>query len=694
MVSVYMNPERLEIRIADLEKFAQSVIEARGSVSSMYNEAKEPIQSGESMASLQSAVDKAAQAIETHAKELRKCKTTMVNLNSNGIASHDLEGGINIEVPDDSAGLETADKFEKWSQGATDANDLRSGKDKLPSGRSFDEVMESMRANKGDTTYSNSFIDRVGPENLTKIGHHDVRINKEAPVLGEVLATASTTWNEEKSKRNADLIVGSVDEESEWSRIPVLNHMIGHHDSDGDHINDLKFGTNFLVFMGRGLEELPLQKIKSTLTEHPDRQNPDPEKFLDSSRNDPLSGVLDAMVSNEEAARVFLAPHGGLDDDVQRVKELINRNPVGDNAWTDTWAGLSSRTAEAHGTDPYDDSTKSPESHQAAAITAGVVNTIGEKIQSKETSSVSGTARSRLSFALSKFPYAIDNTVQNGKTSSVNSKGEPVPLYPDVPKQVERWSQGMGWQPPFTVKGLSGAIQVISEDSNDLKRAAEPLGDMHRAKMVDAVANKEDVARLRQTISTISDANGFILGASHARVENDAARKDANTKALIDTVFSASSFIPGVGKNVDELVEKIVNYGKDRSVDALKAATEDAFTGNLEVAEKVDGLQFSEAGKVNVENTIIQLMGLGVIDDKTIATGQIRDKHGNLLSFRDKDGNLDLSKLKVEGSAERDYLIERFVSNPNNVDSEVHLGLDQMGQKFDQAYQKGRSGVG
>ena len=68
MVSVYMNPERLEIRIADLEKFAQSVIEARGSVSSMYNEAKEPIQSVESMASLQSAVDKAAQAIATHAK--------------------------------------------------------------------------------------------------------------------------------------------------------------------------------------------------------------------------------------------------------------------------------------------------------------------------------------------------------------------------------------------------------------------------------------------------------------------------------------------------------------------------------------------------------------------------------------------------------------------------------------------------
>ena len=224
MVNVYMNPENLEKRIAELEEYAQSAIEAQATVHCMY--LNDPIKTGESLGSLESAVVKAANEIKSHAEELRRCKTTMVNLNSNGVASHDLEGGISIEVPDDSAGLETTDKFQKWAQGATDANDLThpAPGGKTPSGRTYDEVFESMKANQSDSTYANSVVDKVGPKNFARLpagvgNYMSYDSSKESyldvekrfsQLFGSVLATASQTWDKDKSEKMSQAITSSV----------------------------------------------------------------------------------------------------------------------------------------------------------------------------------------------------------------------------------------------------------------------------------------------------------------------------------------------------------------------------------------------------------------------------------------------------------------------------------------------------
>ena len=339
MANVYMNPEKLEGRIAGLEDFAQSAIESRATIHCMY--ANDPIKSGESLGSLELAVVNAANAIKSHAEELRKCKTTMVNLNSNGVANHDLEGGVSIEVPDDSAGLETADKFQKWAQGATDAHDLRSGEGRLPSGRSIDEVRESMKANKDDTTYANSVIDRIGPENLTWIGSADPDSNKEAPVLGEILATASKTWDTPKSERNADLIAASIDGirdekrrdsiQLEEHRIAIFNKMIGEHDSDGDGVSDLSFSSAFLQRLGTRLEVIKPNKVEATLSTYGD-DNTMPEE-VSQKDIDPLWGVIDAMTNNAEAAAVFFGNKGvnANEDDIDRTRNIVIRGDLGDN---------------------------------------------------------------------------------------------------------------------------------------------------------------------------------------------------------------------------------------------------------------------------------------------------------------------------------------------------------------------------
>lgn len=375
MVSVYMNPENLDRKIASLKKFAESVKGHNGTVNGKYN--NEPIVFGEDhLKPIHTAIDSAADEITAHVGKLNDCKTTMVNLNSNGVASHDLEGGISIEVPDDSAGLETTDKFQKWAQGATDVNDLthRSRDGKTPSGRKNSEVIESMKANQGDSTYANSVIDKIGPKNITyhiadiassvSSQHTDEKglsfIRKEiCQLFGGVLATASQTWDKDKSEKMSQAITSSVSPEEgrdNWVGIPYLNAMLGGQDSDGNHVNDLKFGKDFLVSMGDKLEKIPWDENRKYYKQPKAQLQKQRFGSIMTTDNqwsyDPLSGVLDAMGNNPEAAVQFLAPYdhdrstydnGGPKADTSRLDRLLNKR-----GWEpDGYSGLTGAIAAA-----------------------------------------------------------------------------------------------------------------------------------------------------------------------------------------------------------------------------------------------------------------------------------------------------------------------------------------------------------
>ena len=714
MVKVYLNPANLTDKIYHLGSFSSHTDVMSNNIRNRSHDLHDPIMGTPLPGSLSpispgdidyltGAIKKSLTFINARIAEIEKCKKTIENLSSNGVAIPHSQGDITFEVPDDSAGLETADKLQKWAQGATDANDLRSGKLTFRSGRSFDEVMESMKANKGDTTYANSFIDRAGPENLTKLGDGNPNNNREAPVIGEILSTASQTWNKEKSKKNADLIIGSVDDKEEWNRIPILNQMMANHDADGDGINDLKFGTDFLVSMGNAAEKMPIDEIKKW--REPFQTEKTTGNYPFDVAYDPLFGVIDAMSSkdNEEAARAFLAPIGGTADEVSRIKTLMGRNSIGDNKWSDNWAHLGMVTAENHSGDTIDPATGkgSLESKQAATIAAGVVNAFGERIKATPGGydSISGTARSRLRRTLSCYPYAVDQKI--GSVGEFDGEGVMMPKQDDG-----RWDKGIGYQPKFSVSGLVGSIQTISRDEGELKALTKSVSELEGRRMTHAVAygngdkpwqNEE----LKDAIKAKSDVSAFFLGASRAPIEGDAKAIDDINNIIINTIF-AGSYLPGAGETLKDAWKSSYEFSVNNIESHLQNAASDTFTQNLAMAMEKSAVLADGDNKAASVSTVLQLMELGYIDkskvNQELAVQDFEDANGDgnredFVKVVDDQGNIDLSKYdsKTIGNV-MDEIYKTYVQESGYLGGDAHDGFINAEKSYNDCYNKGRLG--
>lgn len=674
MVKVYMNPGKLEERISDLEKFAQSVREAQSSVSSMYGESKEPIESGESLASLQSAVNKAVLALEDRAKEVRKSKTTMMNLASNGVAHYDILGGIGIQVPDDSAGLENADKFQKWGQGAADANDLRSGKDKLPSGRSFDEVMESMKANKDDTTYANSFIDRVGPENLTNIGDKNPSKNKEAYTIGEILATASQTWDKEKSKRNADLIIGSVDDESEWNRIPIFSKMIGGHDADNDGVSDLKFGPDFLAFMGDGAEQLRYQEINDTM--NPERgsgaEGPGGRgRYYDSRTYDPLYCIVDAMTNNGAAAAMFFGKNGvnASGEDIKRIQRLATRYGFGKNKWTDNLSIISGKMSELGRIDTTKASSEQIALSDQAALGTGVIlNKIGQS-----RAQLSNTALPYIDIALKNYAPGVDHSIAEAGKVPEEVATRTTYLSGKIPGNSGRddygdafWGGGVPTQPNFSDSTLSHLTGQLGFSEKGLSGLQTELGYIADRRMNFAAnyytSEGEKSAALKTAISNYQKTEGFIAGAISREGINRGVNSDKQVKQWIDGLSGISAFapIPGLKEGTSQAVKKLyeagVSYSRGRLEKAGMAEAEKALVVNQENAEIEANNRITMAENSTRDALFVKMIQSGVIKQETLASWANRD--ANILNA---DGTLNYEKLNGRNvKVDEDALKEKY----------------------------------
>lgn len=238
----------------------------------------------------------AVQTVRDRADTIEKYKDNIVALNESGTASMDADGVITLTLPDDAALPDDPTDFASWAQATIDANDLKSLAESSdmtatsPSGRTYDQVIDSIRANSTDSggydadhraAYSDALITAIGPENLTSLPisaqQHflynpptgkEVNTRPEAggelaSLLGTVLATASWSWSwdEVRSRKVADAIVSSVDEEGEYGRISALNAILGGHDADGNHVNDLTFGRRLLVDLAEGLDDIDYQKV-------------------------------------------------------------------------------------------------------------------------------------------------------------------------------------------------------------------------------------------------------------------------------------------------------------------------------------------------------------------------------------------------------------------------------------------------
>ena len=662
MVSVYMNPEKLEEKIAALTGFATSVKEKNDAVDRMYN--NEPIQSGGyHLKDIKTAIEGAANAIEEHAKDLSDCKTTMVNLNSNGVATHDLEGGISIEVPDDSAGLETTDKFQKWAQGATDAHDLRSGEGKLPSGRSIDEVRESMKANKDDTTYANSVIDGVGPENLTKIGSVDPDSNKEAPILGEILATASHTWSNSKSERNADLIALSIHENQRrdrppydcgWDRIPILNRMIGNHDSNGDGVNDLYFDTAFLRRLGTDLERIKPGAVQAYFAEQ-DENNPYPRSRQEL---DPLSAVIDAMTNNPEAAAQYFGKNGTESDenDISRVAEITKRQSIGDNQWTNNLAIISSRMSE-YG--KIDTTKATPEqiklADQAALGTSVILNTVGE-----EGEKFSSVATSHFGNVLKNYAAGVDHSIQLGG----NARGTGVGTYlsgtnikdatgTTINSYGEPYWGGVPTQPTFSNFALSNLIGNAGLTEHGLDGLRDKMSVISRARLNYGIQNDA----LSDSIQLNRRTQGFIAGAIEKEAVDRGREADAEAKRYINLGMKITKYIPGVEEG-GNIIASSKDVAQSLAEDSTQSALEQVFANN-EHKTSVEYANYRTSAESAAEREIIlELIKSGAISREEVSKWGSKGESATIFN---EDGTLNQDVLdskdpKIGASVDNSFI--------------------------------------
>lgn len=315
MTTLMMNPDNLRQQISDLRDLAAGADLAKQSIDLRSNLEHDPL-GGTEMSDFCMSAANAIADVNSRADDIELCMNKIIEVSESGVGTMDADGTIELELPDHVT-IESSTSLVNWAQGVQDAVDIQqiqSGR-ATKTGRSYDEVIASVQANQENFVYADSFIEAVGPENLTSLPlENSVHAAQVADLLGTLLATASTGWTPDRSQEVADTIVESVDgdEEGEYGKITVLNAILGGHDANGDHVNDLSFGRGFLLRMADGLDEIDYTEAKSYsyVVQHGDTSVP----VLIGPGLDPMEGVLDAMGNNPIAALDYLATASDSDE--------------------------------------------------------------------------------------------------------------------------------------------------------------------------------------------------------------------------------------------------------------------------------------------------------------------------------------------------------------------------------------------
>ena len=408
MYFITFNPELVLVLIRNLTAYVEAAESERYKICSSSADALDPVPSVEEATHIPFVysapmIGAASQSGtlsggETYVPELGSAISTLyavindlsyrhqqiIDLNSNGLTTTNADGTVNYCLPDgisDTAANIGTYNFEAAATARADADALTqatNSKDrKADDGRTIDDIMASMTDNQGNPVYANAVITEIGPENLTSLpisvsswaGSSSVEeADRIADALGGVLASASTIWDEERSQEVADAISGSVDEEGEYGRVTALNAILSR-DDDGNGVNDLDFGSSFLIDLANKLDDIDYKTI-GRATAYPKYDGGDVvfgsepviglgqadtrAKILGDSMDwhsfDPMTGVLKAMGGNPDAALGYLAPAGGDGSvDTSRIDDLSARDwdEEGLSGFTAALAaGSSLRTSE------------------------------------------------------------------------------------------------------------------------------------------------------------------------------------------------------------------------------------------------------------------------------------------------------------------------------------------------------------
>lgn len=553
---------------------------------------------------------------------------------------------------------DTIDNIQSSAQGMKDAEALKQAGEDMKKGgdpKTYNETLKNIKDGTIDPTYAASFVKIYGVEKTIEMSTFLGGYDRETPfenspidetgvaISREILSKASQTWNSDESKNAANQIRSFIGDPG--SRTARFNAVMG---------GDQKYGKEFLVDLAKNFEGASWNKA---LDDPENRTGIDAYGFSEYSL-DPMVGALNGMAHNDEAALAYLESNGGTAADAKHVKELMVRHDLGDNKWTDIWAGIAERTSSLYASEHVDaDHPASDNAKRTAALSSTVVNGIGEA-----TTKVSDTARASLTKVVSAYPWSLDQTARTGGT----------PKNPVIdPGGNTGWTQGMSYQPQFSSKGLSGVMQAISRDENSFKTVAESVASMERRRMtyeawiVDTNTKGQGYGKMttvdagvRTAIEANSATSAFLLGASRAAVEGDATATDKRNKMIVDTLFGLSSFIPGPGEGVSQIWKDTLAFSQDTTKRIAQNSATETFTQNLTNALNESETMKDDDRKAATTVNLTQLIGLGIIpavQANNAVPGLVRD-----------DGTMDPSKITSENI---DKLHNYFIVNPPDLPS-------------------------
>ncbi|MDO5064471.1 MAG: hypothetical protein Q4E00_05725 [Actinomyces bowdenii] len=558
MASIFLDPEKLQRKIDSLQAMADECKRVNILLDADSESHGDPYLK---FTDFYEAVPEAARTVADRATTIKNIKDKIVQLNQNGVGVKDKETGtITCEIPE-GVTIESKEGFDQWAQGATDAHDLqqlaKSGKNKTKDGRTYDEVIASMEANKSNPNHTNSFIDTVGAENLTSLplsvesifddtdprrqGTFNTRPEaglELADLLGTMLATSSTTWGADKSRSVAEEIRSSVDDEGEYGRITVLNAMIGGHDADENGVTDLHFGTDFLVSMGEEMEKVDYEEVQRVVDLS---QNAgiyqtglrDPSVHMKSliggsfsgESFDPLAGVLDAMGGNAEAASRFIAPEGESPSEV----DLTRYNRLMERKWDEL--GFEGFTAAVAAVSSLRGSENADEAERARVLSGNAIHDFATKT---EEAQYTDNAEARIGLLLANSPAEMTQMADDGNfMDPVTKKKMPVADYNDV--------TALMWR--------------VADNSTATGTIAATLGDYAKKQAATGVEIYEgNPDKQRERIDHEYDrgaaALGFVAGMADAKagIVNEANEGEMQAESQsARTALSAFSTVLGAG---------------------------------------------------------------------------------------------------------------------------------------------------
>lgn len=543
MTKLIMNQVNLEAAIKNLRDLVEDCESARDEVVQYYNDGGDTLErhGHNEPDDFSLAVNTAITKVRNRANDIERYKNGIVALNGSGVASMDADGIITLTMPDDTIypdDFSTQAEFEAWAQSTIDANDMQNlDKKSLPSGRSYDAVVASIQAHQNDNYYADTFINRIGPENLTSIPiKAQERTDKPDPselasLLGSVLATASLRWGRERSQQVADAIVSSVDNHEEWGRLSVLNAMLGGHDVDGDHVNDLKFGRDLLIDLAEKLDDIDWNMIKPcvyTLVSY----NPTDEDgkvvkdwigpYIKGHSFDPMAGVLDAMGNNRFAALGYLAPMA--EDgtvDTSRIDELSNRD------WDQE--GMAGYTAALAAGSALRGSTIGYQGHQDERATQLSGHAIHDLAQNTSEEKYNGDTKAHIGLLLANCSAEVKSAYLNGSpTDSQQTAEEP------AGKRLPVVSDEDIYALTYRVADSADATATISTGlANHTRQRTQEAIDEYKGSPTD------QADKMNTYYTEGAEATGFLVGMAEEKATRSNSQANANNAAGLSSTTAA-----------------------------------------------------------------------------------------------------------------------------------------------------------